>query len=212
MLFSATLRNWNPIADHRETQVSARRAPKPPHTLLRSKVLSSSGKEVYTVERTRQSRLPVCNMLNLLHHTHFGQAGDDSSAGNAHPLWQQSDLLSAFPITPIRIERILAPRSGLSTNEKGGLAAGSGCGNAHIPALPSSQAAGVGSCCLQPRCVVPLGHFIDPHSSDVRTSTRHPSTIPKASSFSIIRLNKTNDNLGCDGRSDTVGGSPSTKQ
>lgn len=58
----------------------------------------------------------------------------------AHPLCQQSDILSALPTTPIRIERIRAVRSGAANEWKRGvLAAGSGCdfrcGNAHIPVV-----------------------------------------------------------------------------
>lgn len=130
-------------------------------------------------------------MLNLLHHTHFGQADDDSSAGNAHPLWQQSDFLSALPTSPIRIEEILALRSGLPTNETGFLAAGSGCGNAHIPAPPPSRppkppVSGVVVC---DPAVFFLSHFIDP--TLVQSSG---STIKDAKNKYL--LNKTNDQLG----------------
>lgn len=139
---------------------------------------------MYTVERTRQSCLAVCNMLNLLHHTHFGQADDDSSAGNAHPLWQQGDLLSALPTSPIRIEEILALRSGLPTNETGVLAAGSGCGNAHIPALPPSRppkppVTGVVVC--DPAVFFLSAISLTRHSSSPRGQL---SRMPKTSTFS----------------------------
>lgn len=74
----------------------------------------------------------------------------------AHPLCQQSDLLSALPTTPIRIERILAVRSGAANEwKKGVLAAGSGCD--FRCGRECSH-----SCCLQPRCVPALSHFFDP--------------------------------------------------